>query len=128
MIPKKKSFWSLFSGRRDSIVLAQSGAAISIPYVDISTSARARASSTVIKQLEPQLEEISAIADGGPHSRVWARETLHSAPHRHQQKLSGTRVCRVTFKHLPQPLRSHIRSFGTLGQLFKFSKKNFKKT
>ena len=25
----------------------------------------------------------------------------------------------VTFKHLPQPLRSQIRSFGTLGQLFK---------
>jgi hypothetical protein len=25
----------------------------------------------------------------------------------------------VTIKHLPQPLSSHIRSFGTLGQLFK---------
>ena len=23
-------------------------------------------------------------------------------------------VCRVTFKHLPQPLRSHIQSFGTI--------------
>jgi hypothetical protein len=23
-------------------------------------------------------------------------------------------VCRVTFKHLPQPLRSHIHSFGTI--------------
>ena len=31
----------------------------------------------------------------------------------------SARVCRVTFKHLPQPLRSHFRSFGTLGQLFK---------
>ena len=30
------------------------------------------------------------------------------------------------FKHLPQPLRSHIRSFGTLGQLLKFSKKTLK--
>ena len=29
------------------------------------------------------------------------------------------RVCRVTFKQLPQPLRSHIQSFGTLGQLLK---------
>jgi hypothetical protein len=28
----------------------------------------------------------------------------------------------VTFKHLPQPLRSHIRSFGTLEQLLEFSK------
>ena len=32
-------------------------------------------------------------------------------------------VCRVSFKHLPQPLRSHIRSFGTI-----FSKKDLKKT
>ena len=30
-------------------------------------------------------------------------------------------VCRVNFKHLPQPLRSHIRSFGTI-----FSKKDLK--
>jgi hypothetical protein len=37
----------------------------------------------------------------------------------HKRKFSGTRVCRVTFKHLPQPLQSHIRSFGTIGQLFK---------
>jgi hypothetical protein len=32
-------------------------------------------------------------------------------------------VLRVTFKHLPQPLRSHIRSFGTIS-----SKKQLKKT
>ena len=30
-----------------------------------------------------QLEKISASADGGPRSRVCARETLSSAPHRH---------------------------------------------
>ena len=30
-------------------------------------------------------------------------------------------------KHLPQPLRIHIKSFGTLGQLMKFKKKNVKK-
>ena len=41
------------------------------------------------------------------------------------RKFFGACVCRVTFKHLPQPLRSHIQSFGTLGQLLKFSKKNF---
>ena len=28
-------------------------------------------------------------------------------------------VCLVAFKHRPQPLRSHIQRFGTLGQLFK---------
>ena len=32
-------------------------------------------------------------------------------------KFVGACVCRVTFKHLLQPLRSHTRSFGTLGQL-----------
>jgi hypothetical protein len=40
----------------------------------------------------------------------------------------GARVSRVTFKHLPQHLRSHILSFGTIGQLFKippFSAQNF---
>ena len=31
-------------------------------------------------------------------------------------KFSGARVCKVIFKHLPQP---HIRSFGTIGQLLK---------
>jgi hypothetical protein len=33
----------------------------------------------------------------GPRSRVCARETLRSAPHRHEWKFSGARVCRVTF-------------------------------
>ena len=28
----------------------------------------------------------------------------------------GAHVCKVTFKHLPQLLRSNIQSFGTLGQ------------
>ena len=32
---------------------------------------------------------------------------------------SLTCVCRVILKHLPQLLRSHIRSFGSLGQLLK---------
>ena len=60
---------------------------------------------------------ISASADGGPRSRVRARGTLRSAPHRHLRKFSGTHFCRVTFKHLPQPLRSHNRSFRTLRQV-----------
>ena len=58
-------------------------------------------------ELEKHIK-ISAHADGGPHSRVCAHETLCSAPHRRERKFSGARVCRVTFKHLPQPLRSHI--------------------
>ena len=48
-------------------------------------------------------------------SRQWgssltfcARWTVGSSPHQHERKFSGARVCRVTFKHLPQPLRSHI--------------------
>ena len=35
-------------------------------------------------------------------------------------------VSGVTIKHLPQPLRSHIWSFGKLGQIWKFSKKKLK--
>ena len=35
------------------------------------------------------------------------------------QVADSFRNCRVTFKHLPQPLRSQIQSFGTLGQHFK---------
>ena len=66
------------------------------------------------------------IAEENFRSRRWgssltvcARMTVRSSPHRHKRKFSSARVCRVTFKHLPQPLRSHIRSFGTLRQLFK---------
>ena len=36
-------------------------------------------------------------------------------------KFFATQVCKVTFKHLPQPLRSHTRRFGTLGQLLTIS-------
>jgi hypothetical protein len=62
----------------------------------------------------------SARADGGPRFRVCARETLRSAPHRCERKCGwGPHVCRVPFKHLPQPIRSYIQSFGTLGQLLK---------
>jgi hypothetical protein len=50
---------------------------------------------------------------------VCARLTVRSSPHRHKRKFSDARVCRVTFKHLPQPLQSHILSCGTIGQLFK---------
>ena len=61
---------------------------------------------------------------------IWNRYlytiSLGADKHRHQRKFSSTCVCRVTFKHLPQTLSSHIRSFGTLGQLLKFSKKTLK--
>jgi hypothetical protein len=45
--------------------------------------------------------KISAHADGGPRSRVCARETLCSAPHRREWKFSAARVCRVTFVKFP---------------------------
>ena len=38
-----------------------------------------------------------------------ACKTLRLAPHRHERKLSAACVCRVTFKDLSQPFRSHIR-------------------
>ena len=50
---------------------------------------------------------------------VCARLTVGSSPHQQERKFSGAHVCRVTFKHLPKPLRSHTRSFRTLGQLLK---------
>ena len=37
----------------------------------------------------------SAHADGGPRSRVCARRTLRSAPHRRERKFFGARVCSV---------------------------------
>ena len=46
---------------------------------------------------------ISAQADGGPFSRVCARETLCLAPHQHEWKFSGARVCRVTFNQKSYP-------------------------
>ena len=48
--------------------------------------------------LSLKILKISTSANGGPY---------------------GKHVCRVTFKHLTKPLRSHIRSSGTLGQLLK---------
>ena len=67
----------------------------------------------------PEEEGENAATHGGPHSRVCARLTLCSAPQTTPGKISGTGVCKVTFKHLPKPKRSHSQSFGTVGQLFK---------
>jgi hypothetical protein len=49
------------------------------------------------------------VAPGSAHGRPSARP-----PNQHEQKFSSAHVCRVTFKHLTQPLRTHIQSFGTL--------------
>jgi hypothetical protein len=46
---------------------------------------------------------MGVLASGSAHTRPPARPSIDT---------SG-----LTFKHLPQPLRSHIRSFGALGQL-----------
>ena len=45
------------------------------------------------------------------------RGTLRSAPHRRHRKFFAARVCIVTFKYLPQPLRMPMQSFRTLRQL-----------
>ena len=44
-----------------------------------------------------------------PGSAQCACSTLCSAPHRHQRKFVGARVCKVAFQHVPQPIRSHIQ-------------------
>ena len=56
----------------------------------------------------------SASADGGPRSRVRARGTLRSSPHRHQRKPSGTCVCIVNFTKFP-PFPGQNVAFGGVG-------------
>jgi hypothetical protein len=56
-------------------------------------------------------QEINPLAPMG----VLARGSAHARPS--TRPPIDTHVCRVTFKHLPEPLGSYIWSFGTLGQL-----------
>ena len=56
--------------------------------------------------------EISAHTDGGPRFHVCARETLYSAPHRHERKFSGTRFCRVKKKNLKNGRRPQKNENG----------------
>ena len=49
------------------------------------------------------LAPMGVLAPGSAHARPSALPPIDTS-----RKLSGTRVCRVTFKHLPQPLISHI--------------------
>jgi hypothetical protein len=77
-------------------------------------------------KISPNPSEVISEVSENFRSRRWgsslticARLTVRSSPHRHKWTFFGACVCRVTFKHLPQPLRSHILSFGTIGQLFK---------
>ena len=67
--------------------------------------------------------EILAHANWDPRSRVHECGTLCSVPCRHEQKFYAVHICRITFKHLPQLLRTHIRSFKN----FKNLKKKLKK-
>jgi hypothetical protein len=58
------------------------------------------------------LAPMGVLAPSSAHNR-------RSAPIDTNEKKFIASVCKVAFKHLPQPLRSHIQSFGTLGQLLK---------
>ena len=63
------------------------------------------------------IRAISSHANGGPRMlTLWFGPP---PPHQHEKNFSGASVCRVSFKHIPYPLRSHIQNFGTLGQLLK---------
>ena len=69
-----------------------------------------------LKKNNKYIGNISAHADGGPRFRVCARETLRSAPHRHERKFSGTRFCRVTFKIFEKNLKKpKNRRQGAIG-------------
>ena len=69
---------------------------------------------TLTKNYRIPLTLMGVLAPGFSHARG-----LGPVPHQHEQKNVSTCVCKVTFKHLPQPLRSHIQSFRTIGQFFK---------
>ena len=55
------------------------------------------------------LTPMGVLAPGSAHARPSARP-----PFDMREKNYGAHVCRVTFKHPHQPLRSHIGSFRTL--------------
>ena len=55
------------------------------------------------------LTPMGVLAPGSAHARPSARPPFDLS-----EKNYGARVCRVTFKHPHQPLRSHIGSFRTL--------------
>ena len=57
-----------------------------------------------------------AHADGRLRSGVCARVTLRSAPHQREQNFFGAHICRVAYNYFPQPQKSHIQSFRTLGK------------
>ena len=61
--------------------------------------------------------KISANADWGPRSRVWACKTLWSAYHLHEWKFVTTHVCRVGSKYPPQPITCLIQSFRIIRKL-----------
>jgi hypothetical protein len=61
--------------------------------------------------------KMSAHGDGGPHS-VCACLTVCLSPYQHEWEFYGAGVCKVAFKHLPKPLRSHIQIFRTLKEGF----------
>ena len=70
-------------------------------------------------ELGEGLSIILAYVDGGPRSRICPRLSKSLGPHRHERKFVDACVRKVTFKHLPQPLSSHMESFRTIGQLLK---------
>ena len=63
----------------------------------------------------PRCEKItknSASTDGGPRSRVCARKTLCSAPHRHDQNFFGAHVWRGQIFSSNQAILSTFRGFS----------------
>ena len=46
-------------------------------------------------------------------------QTLDGSSYPHIENILVVQVCKVTFKHLSQPLRSHMQSFELLRQLLK---------
>ena len=51
--------------------------------------------------------------------RLHTLEGVARPPINMSENVVSAHVCKVTFKHLPQPIRSHTQSFRTLGLLLK---------
>jgi hypothetical protein len=107
------SLW--FSSIRDLLTCCQLTPHLNSSEFILSSSS----SSSLITAMLGYVVKISARTNGGPRSPSEHAWHVRSSPHQHKHKFSGALVCKVTFKHLLKPLRRHIQSFGTLGQLFK---------
>ena len=96
-------------------LLLRSPCKILEPYGDLADDGRRRRRRRREREIMPSLMATllrwrTHSARTNFHSRRWRSSlticaclTVRSSPHQREQKFSGAHVCRVTFKHLPNP-------------------------